>query len=317
MLINRNPEYFLTIVREQNISRAAEKLYVSQSSLSQHIAKLEEGLGSRLLDRSRTPLTLTPAGELYRNYLESSSFLYDKFMADLTELNQLRIQTVHLGLGTWRGELLSPAIVPAFLEEHPHTRIDLLEFPVSELYALMEDGRVDFSVMNTASSGVPDGFVNEVIAYERIFLVVNRDTQLAIELTRSQQEGHSLDLRLLEQERYIALNTALTVGRHVGNFIQKNRLTLSDRLSTTNNATVLQLVAAGIGFCFMVETGISDAIRYRNLQVIDLQSPDLSIPLSIVHKSNSYLSPLVQSFMETIRTYYREIIKKQLLDSFE
>lgn len=45
MFINRNPEYFLMIAREQNITRAAEKLFVTQSSLSQYISKLETGLG--------------------------------------------------------------------------------------------------------------------------------------------------------------------------------------------------------------------------------------------------------------------------------
>lgn len=310
MLLNRNPEYFLTIVRERNISRAAGKLYISQSSLSQHIAKLEEGLGAQLLDRTRTPLTLTPAGELYRNYLESSSFLYDKFMVDLTELNRSRMQTVHLGLGTWRGEMLSPVVVPSFLQEHPQTRIDLHEFPVSELYPLMEDGKVDFSIMNTAPSGVPEGFVNEVIAYERILLVVNRESQLAAKLAQSQPAGQMPDLRLLEQERYISLSNTLIVGRHVGNFIQKNRLTFLDRLNTTNNTTILRLVDARMGFCFMVETGVADAAHYPDLQLIDLHSPDLSIPLSIVHKSNCYLSPLAQDFMETIRTYYRQLIKK-------
>ena len=99
MLTNRNPEYFLTVVAEGNISRAAEKLYISQPSLSQHIAKLEEALGVKLLDRSQTPLALTSAGELYRNYLENSAYLYQKFQADLAAVNNKREQTIHLGLG--------------------------------------------------------------------------------------------------------------------------------------------------------------------------------------------------------------------------
>lgn len=58
MVINRNPEYFLTIAREKSISRAAEKLYISQSSLSQYIAKLEDALEVKLFDRSGTPFSL-------------------------------------------------------------------------------------------------------------------------------------------------------------------------------------------------------------------------------------------------------------------
>ena len=52
----KNPEYFLTIVKERSISRAAERLYLSQPYLSQYLAKLEHNLGVVLLDRSHTPL---------------------------------------------------------------------------------------------------------------------------------------------------------------------------------------------------------------------------------------------------------------------
>lgn len=52
----KNPEYFLAIVKERSISKAAERLYLSQPYLSQYLAKLESNLGVVLLDRSHTPL---------------------------------------------------------------------------------------------------------------------------------------------------------------------------------------------------------------------------------------------------------------------
>ena len=68
----KNPDYFLTIVKERSISKAAERLYLSQPYLSQYLAKLEGSLGVVLLDRSHSPLRLTPAGELFHAYLEIS-----------------------------------------------------------------------------------------------------------------------------------------------------------------------------------------------------------------------------------------------------
>ena len=66
----KNPEYFLTIVKERSISKAAERLYLSQPYLSQYLAKLETTVGAVLLDRSHSPLHLTPAGEIFYAYLE-------------------------------------------------------------------------------------------------------------------------------------------------------------------------------------------------------------------------------------------------------
>ena len=82
----KNPEYFLTIVKERSISRAAERLYLSQPYLSQYLAKLEHNLGVVLLDRSHTPLKLTAAGELFQAYLERQDFLDRQLVSDLRDL---------------------------------------------------------------------------------------------------------------------------------------------------------------------------------------------------------------------------------------
>ena len=312
MIWNRNPEYFLTVVREKGVSRAAEKLFLTQSSLSQHIAKLESELGVRLFDRSQTPIALTPAGELYRSYLESSTFLYQQFQSDLSELSVNRSQSVQLGIGNWRGNILLPDILPEFLGSHPRARVNLREFPVSKLYPQMEDGKVDFSVMNTIAE-IPGGFVHEMIAYERILLVMHRNDPAAEQIRKAALSGQKPDLRLLEGQRLISLSNTLTVGRLIANFLQKNRLSFADRLTSTNNNTVLRLTARGLGFCFLVETGLEDAARYPELCCFDLGSSDLSIPLSLVYKSSAYLSPLARELMETIRGYYQEMIRQNSL----
>lgn len=305
MFVNRNPEYFLTVAQERNISRAAQRLFISQPSLSQHIAKLEEAFETKLFDRSQTPLALTPSGQMYLSYLENSNHLYQKFQAGLGSLNASRSQTVHLGLGTWRGSILLPQILPGFLREHPHAQINLHEYPVSELYALLQDGKADFAVMNTSATGSPDAFVTETISYERILLVMHRDNPVAKSFMALRERGLPLDLKQLETQRFISLNRTLTVGRHVSNFLEKNLLVFSDRLSTTNNHTALQLAAADLGFCFLVETGVQDAANYPGLIFFDTRSVDLSIPLSFCYKIDTYPTPLARALMDAIRSYYR------------
>lgn len=310
MVINRNPEYFLTIAQERSISRAAEKLYVSQSSLSQYLAKLESALEVKLFDRSKSPIQLTEAGRVYQSYLESNSHLYQKLQSDLNGLNSSRSQAINIGLGTWRGNLLLPEILPTFLSQHPNAQVSLHEFPVSELFALTLNETVDFAVMNTTVTGIPDSLVQEVIAHERILLVMQRSSPAAQALLASREAGRPVDLRLLQSERFISLNRSLTVGRHVSNFLERNLLFFPDRIYTTNNSTALSLTAKGLGFCFLVETGLSDAMARPELAVFDLRSQDLMIPLSLIYKKNSYRSPLVQDAMALVRDHYLELIRR-------
>lgn len=312
MILNRNPEYFLTIVREKSISRAAEKLYISQSSLSQYIAKLENALEVQLFDRSKNPIQLTEAGHVYQSYLESNNYLYQKLQTDLFELNHSKSQLINIGLGIWRGSILLPEILPDFLAEHPHARINLHEFPVSELPALILNETIDFAVMNTTVSGAdfPNALIQEIIAHERILLVMNRNSEVAQDFLACQADGKPIDLHRLQQERFVSLNRNLTVGKHVFNFIERNLLTFPEQIYTTNNTTALNLIAAGIGFCFLVETGLSDAIRRPELVAFDLKAQDLMIPLSIIYKKNSYISPVVRDAIELIENYYKTFIHK-------
>ena len=64
MVQDRNPEYFLAIASEKSISKAAERLHISQPYLSQYVIHLEKEFGVRLLDRTKSPLALTAAGEI-------------------------------------------------------------------------------------------------------------------------------------------------------------------------------------------------------------------------------------------------------------
>lgn len=310
MVINHNPEYFLTIAQENSISRAAEKLYISQSSLSQYLAKLENGLEVKLFDRTTNPIRLTEAGKIYRQFLESERYLYQKLQSDLDEENRSRSQHVSVGLGTWRGSLLLPEILPSFLTQHPRARVELREFPVSELYTLTMNEKVDFSVMNTSLASLPDNLIQEVITYERILLVLPRDCPVAQDYLDCRRAGKPYDLRLLQTMRHISLSPTLCVGSHVGSFISRNRLTFADCLYTTSNATVLSLVARGFGFCFLVESGLEEATAHHGLVAFDLKSPNLVLPLSMLYKKNSYASPLTQDLMDLIRTYYLDLIER-------
>jgi len=310
MLVNRHPEYFLAVLREGSISRAAEKLFISQPSLSQHIARLEAELNCTLLDRSKNPLVPTAAGELYRDYLESSSQLYGKLLSDLSDSGHAGQQIVNIGMGNWRGSALYPRILPQFLQEYPEAQVRLYEYPVSELMAFIKDDKVDFAVMNTGADELPVGLIAETIVHERILLAIHRDAPAARRMGQESELTLDAKLHLLEDTRFISLTNTLTVGRHVDNFIQKNRLCFRRQIRTTDNSTALRLAAQGLGFSFLVETGLDDARNYPELTFFDLNTSDLILPLSLCYRSNSFFPRYVRRLIELIREYYADEVRR-------
>lgn len=299
---NTNPTYFLTVAREGNITRAAEKLFITQPSLSQHIAKLEKTLGVKLFDRSKNPMRLTPSGEIYYHYLENTYYLSEKLQADL---DNEQLQHITIGVGTWRGSLLLPDILPEFMKEYPGIRIDLAEFPVSELIPMIQDSKVDFALMNSLLSQIPPNITTETIKGERVLLIMHKSHPLSAQFARDRAEGRPLNLHLLEEECLIALDKKLTVGRFIDNYLTKKKLFFTKRITTTNNATLLRMVAHGMGVGFMIEAGLRDE-QAGNLAIFDLKEPDLIIPLTLLTKENAYLSPAVRSCIETIKRYYNK-----------
>lgn len=299
---NTTPEYFLMVAREKSITRAAEKLFITQPSLSQHIAKLEKSLGRQLFDRSKIPLELTSAGKIYYHYLENCHYLEEKLKADL---NNEKLQKLTLGISTWRGSLLLPTILPAFFAQHPDVKLHLAEFLVSDLIMLLEDSRVDFAIMNTIISQLPQGIIAETIKEERLLLILAKNHPLCSQFLEDRAAGRPLDLHLLEEECFVTLRQMQTVGKFVNDYLMRQKLSFSRTLSTTNNATLLRMVANGLGFGFMIEAGLRDP-AVRDLEVFDLDAPELRLPLVLLVKENYYLSPATLDLIRIIKEYYKK-----------
>ena len=302
MIQDRNPEYFLAIASEKSISKAAERLHISQPYLSQYVIHLEKEFGVRLLDRTKTPLRLTAAGRVYANYLEDSTQLYEQLLQDFTRLNASRRQTLRVTMSNWRASTLLPSILPDFSREHPEAHLELLERPTSEMFRLIADNTVDFAIVNT-NLNTPDYLTTETILYEKILLVGNRANAAAHALAEECRAGHEPDLSVLEHERFVLLYPEIMLAMRVNNFLERKHITVENALYTSNATTALNLTAGNYGFCFVNETGVHNAPNRSELIFFDLDSPDLVHPLSVVYKKKRHLLPAARAFVDATRRF--------------
>ncbi len=301
-MLSKNPEYFLAIASEQSISKAAERLYLSQPYLSQCLARLEKDLGVRLFDRSHAPLTLTPAGELYRSYLESVSLLDRRLASQLGELREQRGGALHIGIAIWRGSVLLPDILPRFSREHPDVRIVLHEQPSNELIELIRNDVIDFAVLHT-----PDDtreITYETIFHEKLLLVANRENSLAARFTSSVNDPRPIDIRLFEQERFILLQSGQIIARVVENLFQRYGMNPPNVIVTTSSTTAVNLVSENFGLTFLPEAGIRRTANLTRLKFFTVDSPVLTIPLSIVYKRSAFISPAARAFIDLTYEHY-------------
>lgn len=299
----KNPEYFLTIAKERSISRAAEKLYLSQPYLSQYLARLEANLGVVLLDRSHTPLRLTAAGELFHAYLERQSFLDRQLVSDLRDLQDRKRPMLHIGVSPWRGSTLLPDILPAFTRHYPDVQVVLHEAPVPELGDLAAGNVVDFCVMQ-----VPTDLTDltyELVMRERVLLIGHRDNPLLRKFDSPYDRPLPFpDLRALERERIILLPSDWRLARLLQNTFSVYNVEPQNILITTNNTTAINLAAEDMGFAFLQESGIARTPYLDRLACFTVGEPPLTCPMAAVYRKHGFLSPAARTFIDLVLEHY-------------
>ena len=111
-------DYVLAIAEEQNLTRAAKKLYISQPTLTMYLNRLEENLGVKLFDRKKNPITITPAG---RRYIEKMTEISEEEQILRGELKSVQnpAQTFRIGSSRVRGHYYLPPLLRILSKQHP------------------------------------------------------------------------------------------------------------------------------------------------------------------------------------------------------
>ena len=100
-MVFRNYEYFVSIVEAGSLTKAAERLYVSQPSLSQYLKRLETNLGVELFDRSTSPLRLTYTGERYYQYVLQLMKLDENVRREFQDIQNQISGRLRIGVALW------------------------------------------------------------------------------------------------------------------------------------------------------------------------------------------------------------------------
>ncbi len=140
-------KYFLTVVREESISRAAEVLHITQPTLSRQLAQMEEETGVKLFQRGSRKITLTAEGILLRRRAEEIVELVDRTVAELP-LQEKEVEgTISIGSGEVAAMEVLAEICGAFRKKHPKVIFDLYTATADVVKERMERGLIDIGLL--------------------------------------------------------------------------------------------------------------------------------------------------------------------------
>ena len=146
--------YIKTIADEKSMTRAAQKLFVTQPSLSHCVMTLEQQLGTRLFTRTAGGLVLTYAGEKYYRMACEVLRVYAAFESEINEERALSQGRVTVGITNYLATAHLPRMLPAFHREHPGIEVRICEETTDQVERSLLSGRLDFAILHT---GPDDG----------------------------------------------------------------------------------------------------------------------------------------------------------------
>ena len=142
----RQLEYILTIAEEKNLSRAADRLFLTQSALSQQLSKLEaEGLPP-LFTRHKGEMQLTDAGKIYINGARSILKIKGDAQEALKDLSQAKIHHIHIGVCRLFQPLYYERILPWLKRSYPDVEVTAVTPKLGQVRNLLENNEIDLAL---------------------------------------------------------------------------------------------------------------------------------------------------------------------------
>lgn len=263
----KNPEYILEIARQQSVTHAAEKLFVTQSTLSQYLSKLENELGTPLFSREKSGLVPTEAGHVYLHAARAVVQIQNAAEASIAALKKEGFLCV--GVSFW-GLTLLTGLLPAFKSRFPDITLRIFVDDYAHLKVMMQAGRIDLAVISITEED--DRPAQGAIDLRREELVVALPREAAYCLEHPDAEFIS------EKQLPQALDTLNFIAPDEGASIRRIEDALFRRLmyrphvicEVEREDSATRMVAAGVGAAIL---SVEDVRGVREIRSFRLDPP--------------------------------------------
>lgn len=281
--------YFLAVASEENISKAARSLHITQPTLSRQLHDLEEELGVTLFERGSRHITLTPQGLLFRRRAREIIELADKAEEELTCCSDQVKGTVSIGAGELQSVGRLSEYILDFSRQHPHVSFNLFTATADQIQSNLDQGLLDLAVMLEPLPSQQYEMIR-FLEEEHFVAVMAPDHPLASSICVKPEDLKDIPLILPSRPE---IRKAL-VSWMQGNY-DETKVVMTTNLSYNG----ILMAQAGIGVFLCVE-GPGLRIAGSEAEVRSLQ-PALSAFSDVVWKPDVPLNPAATLFLRFLK----------------
>jgi DNA-binding transcriptional LysR family regulator len=295
-------EYFVAISEEKNISRAAEKLFVSQPTLSRYLLTLEEELGTPLFNRIKNSLILTYAGEVYLDSAKEILNIQKQTHHEIEDIIDFKKGHISIGIPAERGATIIPSVFPLFHEKYPGIEIDFIEDSTSNLELLTLQGHIDFSII--VHYGHETQLDYEVLCHEEFILAVPKSHRLAnLFQSDTLQKRPVVDLALFKNEPFILMKPGTKNRKMTDDIFKDAGFSPKVFLETLSIYTVQNTAATGVALALLPEKMINYAAVGDRLVYFSINPEKYYWPHIATFRRNSFPTRASRDFIAMAKSH--------------
>lgn len=294
--------YIIAIAEERNLTQAAKRLYISQPTLTLYLNRLENELGVKLFDRSKSPVTLTDAGAYY---LEKMKKIYASEQALRSQIHFIAnpTQTLLVGIGQVRGHHWLPLFLPTFCSIHPDINVQIVQETEQQMYEDLQKQKLDVGIgVFPASTDIEMVEIME----ETLFFAAHRKFGLIPDHLRGKHDMKNPYIVQPDQ-----LNGLPFIIPQVSNglydtyetILQNNQIHPSRTISINNLSTGLLLNVKGLGVQLLSGSVVyfSHEPGVNQLDLFLLENMPETRKCTAIYQGGNIKQKLIQDLIRTLK----------------
>lgn len=289
----RQLEYFREVANLKSITKSAQKLYVSQPTITVALQKLEQELDIALFDRNKKQFTLTKEGTLFLEHVSDILKKLQGAVQEIQEHKNLQKGYLRIGIPPLVGASLFPSIITNFAKTYSLLNLDIVEDGSKNIKEYLKRDGLDIGIINLMK--LSDDFLFISLSSQELLVCLHHTHRLS--------ECTEIDIKQLAMEDLILFNET-NYNRHLimQEFLSQDIIP-HIILSTNQIATMHSLVAKNLGVCFLTR----EVIPQSEMIVVRSLKNKLFLEFGIVWQKKKVLSFAAKAFIDFIKTNYSQI----------
>ena len=293
----RQLESFCAVVRYQSFTKAAEKLYISQPTISTHIRMLEQEFNSRLIIRTTKNIEITPHGKELFACAQKIFTLKNDLIQKWSEENK---KIIRIGASTIPADYILPEVLPLFCQKYPDIQLHIHQNDSGNILQSILNGKFTIGMVGMKSFEKELDFVP--FFHDEIVMINPKQEKF---LHFSQKAFNKDDLiSLLKKETIILREQGSGSKKRLESYFEQINLSeksLNIIARLNDQESIKKLVASGLGISFISAKAITDA---DNLLTIKLPENNLTRSLYFAYHKDYILKEHILSFIKFVQKFY-------------